>query len=55
MKHFECLEATFGLRFAKHVECDAALENFQGSYSMDGLLHLAVSSVAAFNGVGGKR
>jgi hypothetical protein len=55
MKHFQCLEATFGLRVAKHVEGDTALEDFQGSYSINGLLHLAVSPVTAFNGVGGRR
>src|ERR671918_142756 len=55
MKHFQCLEPTFGLRVAKHVEGDTALEDFQGSYSIDGLLHFAVSPVTAFNGVGGRR
>jgi|WetSurMetagenome_2_1015567.scaffolds.fasta_scaffold2177805_1 hypothetical protein len=36
-----------------HVHRDAAADVLCGSNAIDGLLHLAVAAVAAFNGIGG--
>ena len=47
--------APFGLGIAQHVEGDAVTDVFLRAHAVDGFLHLAVTAVAAFHSVGGRR
>ena len=40
---------------AKHVECDAVADMFSGAHAIDRFLHLAMTTMAAFHGVGSRR
>ena len=44
-----------GLGIAKHIKRDSVADIFPGAHAMDGFLHLAVTTVAAFHGVGSRR
>ncbi len=46
-------EPSISQSIADHVQCDAAADMLLGANAIDGLLHLAVAAVAAFNGIGG--
>src|ERR671915_439846 len=45
----------FGLSIAKHIKRDSVADIFPGAHAVDGFLHLAVTTVAAFHGVGSRR
>ena len=45
----------FGLGIAQHVEGDAVTDVFLRAHAVDGFLHLAVTAVATFHRVGGRR
>jgi hypothetical protein len=47
--------ASCGLGIAKHVKGDAIAQAVPGTHAVDRFLHLAVTAVAAFHGVGGRR
>ena len=45
----------FGLSIAKHIKRDSVADIFPGAHAVDGFLHLAVTTVAVFHGVGSRR
>ena len=45
----------FGLSIAKHIKSDSVADIFPGAHAVDGFLHLAVTTVAAFHSVGSRR
>src|SRR5918996_5015930 len=45
----------FGLSIAKHIKRDSVADIFPGAHAVDGFLHLAVTTVATFHGVGSRR
>ena len=55
VKEADGLGSTFGLGVALHVQGDSALDVLLGADSIDGLLHLPMTAVAALHGVGGGR
>src|SRR6202795_502168 len=55
VQEIEGFDATLFLSVAEHVESDSATEMFLGSYSVHGLLHLAVTTVSSFHGIRGGR
>jgi hypothetical protein len=53
---YACRRVTaFGLGIAKHLKRDSVADIFPGAHAVDGFLHLAVTTVAAFHGVGSRR
>jgi hypothetical protein len=55
MERVRRLRSAFGLHAAQHVQGDAVADRLLGADSIHGLLHLAVSTVAPLDGVGGGR
>src|ERR687896_570676 len=45
----------FGLGIAKHIKRDSVADIFPGAHAVDGFLHLVVTTVTAFHGVGSRR
>jgi len=55
MERANRLQSALGLRVAEHVHGDAPADVLGGADAIDRLLHLAVSAVASFDRVGGRR
>jgi len=55
MKRVSCLQPAFGLGVAEHVGGDPLADVRSGPDAVNGLLHLAVTPVAALDRVGGGR
>ena len=49
-----CLDSSFRLGVAVHIEGDASADLGLGAYAVDGLLHFAMATEAAFYGVGSR-
>ena len=52
MEGIERFRAALFLRVAEHVHGDPAVDMLLGAYTVDGFLHLAVTAIAAFYGIG---
>jgi hypothetical protein len=55
VEHLNRLHSALRLSIAKHVHGDALADVKAGTDAVDGLLHLSMPTVAAFDGVGGRR
>jgi len=55
MKRLSCLPSALSRGVTENIQGDSLADVRAGSDAVNGLLHLSVAAVAAFDGIGGRR